>query len=68
MGGGRWARISRHEGKEMPPETDWQPYEWIVWGTDGSDYRLRIGVGHEGPLTGIIEGVQGEWTSAPSAG
>lgn len=52
----------------MPPETDWQPYEWIVWGTDGSDYRLRIGVGREGPLTGIIEGVQGEWTSAPSAG
>ncbi len=68
MGEGAWVRVSRHEGQDMPKEpaeADWQLYGWIVWGTDGSDYRLRIGVGSEGQLTGVIEDVEGEWASNP---
>jgi|GEM_PF-5749362 len=43
----------------MPPDlsgANWKRYEWIDWG--GPDYRLRIGVGREGQLTGIIDGVE----------
>jgi len=67
--GGRWARVSRSYAQEEPievAEPGWQPYEWIVWGTDSSDYRLRIGVGRQGQLTGIIEDVQGEWSTKRS--
>jgi len=60
--GGRWVRAFRLAGQETPPEpagAGWQPYEWIGR-TDGSDYRLRIGVGSTGQLTGIVEGVKVE--------
>ena len=54
-------------GLESPeiPDAAWNSYEWIVWSEDGPDYRLRIGVDREGQPTGIIEGVEGEWTSEP---
>jgi len=61
--------VSRREGLGTAsdvPDADWQPYEWAIWGIDGSDYRLRIGVGREGQLTGLIEDVAGEWTSEVS--
>ena len=63
--------MGRVRGTKAPapedlPESAWSRYEWIVWGTDGSDHRLRIGVGQEGQLTGIIEDVDGDWISEES--
>jgi hypothetical protein len=67
-GGGRWARvplgIAQKGSAPDVPEAGWSHYERIVWYMDDSTYRLRI-VADEprGQLTGVVEDVEGEWTS-----
>ncbi len=65
-GGGRWVRVPRSQASLEIPDAAWNSYEWIVWSEDGPDYRLRIGVDREGQPTGIIDDVEGEWTSEPA--
>jgi hypothetical protein len=67
-GGGRGGPgLPAPEGQELPQSPlmrlPGSPRSGSSGAPDSSDYRLRIGVGRVGELTGLIEDMAGEWTS-----